>query len=408
MNNFKKLIYLAIVLMSVSAVFAAVTNDDSDVIKTTLLNQDPDPAEPGKYVELRWKVEKIGTGTLEDISFELEPKYPFSIDDSETKIKKLNNWNGYSDEDEYYTLYYKVLVDNNAVLDDYDIDLLIKYKTPTLIEEKRTYNIRVDDNKDPELVSGLIKTEPVKLLPDTTDNKLSVELINLGEDDAELVVGTLSLPEGFEKTYSYSLISSVGTITGGNSKNLVFYIDVNETVKEGDYPAIITLNYRQEGKNTLLTKRIPVYLEVKNRPSFEVKEIIFNPNEIKSGNSVEMKITVINTGSKDAESVSIRAFKESSQPFEFNQKTDFIGTLKPGEEGTAVITFDVDSDAIGKEYLTDFEIRSIYNKEVYLQKENAKIMIVESQENFFEKYSLAILAIVALLAIAIYYIVKRR
>jgi hypothetical protein len=374
-------------------------------LNVVLLNQDPDPAEPGRYVEFRWKVTKEGLGSVNDISFKLDPKYPFSLDASQNAVTELSDWTGYSGSDEYYILYYKVLIDKNAVEGTYDLDLLINMSAATT---QKTYAIRVDDSKNPELVTGLVKTEPTRLVPDSTENKISVELLNLGVDDAELVVATLNLPEGFESTYSYSSVSALGTIAGGSSKNAVFYVDATESVHEGLYPATITLKYREEGETALVTKELPLSLEVKNKPMFKVVNVSYEPSVIRAGDSVKMKIVVVNTGSKDAESISLRAFKESTQPFDFDEKSDFIGTLKPGQEGTAIIALTADKDAPSKDYLMDLEIRSVYNGDVFTQSEVAKIDILAKQTGFFSRYWIAIITVIAAVIIVVYLTVKKK
>jgi hypothetical protein len=44
-------------------------------------------------------------------------------------------------------------------------------------------------------------------------------------------------------------------------------------------------------------------------------------------------------------------------PFDFDVKSDYVGNLKPNEEWTAVLKFDVDKDALPKAYQQGIEIR---------------------------------------------------
>lgn len=406
----KRTIYLVLMLVlasalgvvsSASTVAAAPGTNAVDVM---LLNQDPDPAQPGTYVEFRWKVTKEGSGILDTVKFELKPNYPFSLDASETAVKEIKDL-GPTGENDYYTLYYKVYVDSEAVAENYDLVLAV---TTNSVTTDKKFTVRVDDSRNPELVTGIIKTVPTKLMPDSTDNQVNVELLNLGVDDAELVVATLSIPKGFESTYSYSSIASLGTIAGGSSKMATFYIDVGDAVKEGAYPATLSVKYREEGETAMKTKELPIALEIKNKPMFEVTGVSYDPSVITAGDTVTMKIAVKNVGSKDSESVSLRAFKESSQPFDFDEKSDFIGTLKPGEEGEAVIVFSVDNDAASKEYLMDFEIRSIYNEDVFTQEDVASVNILAKKTGFFSRYWMAILIVLAAVFIVAYLSIKKK
>ncbi|MGV8171106.1 MAG: COG1361 S-layer family protein [Candidatus Woesearchaeota archaeon] len=402
-------IYLVFVLMTFSIFYSAgmvlaASTGSADTLNVMLLNQDPDPAEPGKYVELRWKVTKDTIGVLDKATFELKPEYPLSIDASETIVKEITDI-GSTGNDDYYILYYKVYVDPDAIEGDYDLDLSIGINS---IITHKLFTIRVADGGNPELTTGIIRTEPSKLMPDSTDNKLSVELLNIGEDDAELVTAKLSLPIGFESTYSYSSISSLGTITGGSSKTAIFYIDADGNVSEKAYPALITLTYREEDETILMTKELPIQLEVKNKPMFHITGITYDPAVVYAGDTVTMKVSIMNIGSKDSESVSLRAFKESSQPFDFDEKSDFIGTLEPMQEGTAVIVFSVGKDAASKEYLMDLEIRSIYNGDVFTQQDVANVDILAKKSGFLSRYWIAIVVVITAILLVGYFTVKKK
>lgn len=79
----KKIIYFLMLLVCVSLVAAATITEmpipSSYYIKVTLVNQEPDPVEPGALVDVRFKVENYGTNKAEDITLEIVPEYPFSI-----------------------------------------------------------------------------------------------------------------------------------------------------------------------------------------------------------------------------------------------------------------------------------------------------------------------------------------
>ena len=49
------------------------------VIEATMINYDPDPAEAGRYVTVRFKIENSGAENAKDMVVELLPKYPFSL-----------------------------------------------------------------------------------------------------------------------------------------------------------------------------------------------------------------------------------------------------------------------------------------------------------------------------------------
>jgi hypothetical protein len=143
-----------------------------------------------------------------------------------------------------------------------------------------------------------------------------------------------------------------------------------------------------------------------SRPMFEIESIHASPEKIMPGSNVELKIRVKNIGGEEAESVSIRAFKESSQPFEFDEKSDFIGKLKPGETGEAVLKFSVDKEAVAKEHILDLEIRSIYGEEVLTQDKTATVKIEDSLQNNNLMTGIIIIVVIVAAGVIIYKFVK--
>ena len=334
----KILIYITIMMLTLS-VGLAFTN--AAYTKATLLNQDPDPAEPGEYLELRWKIEKLGNDELENISYTLDLEYPFYFDKSDTATKEIGDWKGYSDGEEFYTLYYKIRVDDDAIEDTYTMELIADYGGKTA-KQVREFDIRVGEQEEPDFILGGIQSEPVKLVSGTDEAKVNVEIVNIGDGTAEDIKALLNLPKGVEPSYSYSNRDVFGKVAGGQSINAEYYIDLNDTLEAGSYNATINLGYTKadDDDNQYHTQQLSFPLEVKSKPQFEI--VSSKPTESVQGESVELEVVVKNTGSKEAESVSIKAFKESSQPFEYEEKSDYIGKLNPGDEGTAVLNFDID------------------------------------------------------------------
>ena len=148
---------------------------------------------------------------------------------------------------------------------------------------------------------------------------------------------------------------------------------------------------------------------MKNQPDFEITGIKFTPSSIKQNDEVQLRLEVRNIGQKDAESVSIRAFKESSQPFEFEEKTDFIGTLKPGETGEALLRFNVDEKADPKSYKLDLEIRYIYEDQVLTKEKNINIVVREHEGGILRGNPLiVILIVVVIIGAGVYLYLKKK
>lgn len=372
------ILFILSVIMPLNVI--AADSYDNAYIGITLLNQDPDPAEPGKYVELRWTVVKSGNDVLKNITFKLEPKYPFSFDGSDEQVKVIDYWKGTSENDEYYTLYYKLKVDEDAIESTNELDLY--YSTRSGSWTKNTYKIRVGKKLIPELDIGLIRSEPSKVMSDTDDNQLNIEIINTGDGTSENVIATLDLPTGFENSFGYSNKVNIGNIAAHSSKYAKVYFNVNKDVKPGTYRTTLNLKYKEDDKDEFQSIQIPIDIEVMSSPRFTIESVSFGKDKIFAGDTVDMTFKIRNDITKEIESVSVRAFKESTQPIEFVEKSDFIGTLGESETGDAIIKFDVKKDAEAKRYILDLEIRSVYNEQVFIQNEKVSFEVSSIKKEF--------------------------
>jgi hypothetical protein len=374
----------------------AATNLDTASLRVNLLNQDPDPAEPGKYVEIRLKAEKFGNNPLTNVNFFLETEYPFSFDGSDTPDKNIGRINYISGEDWYYTLKYKLLVDSKALEGAYTLKLRYQINN-SRIQGVTEFEISVSDAKYPDFVAGNIVSSPTKLVSDTDAAQLNVELSNIGDEDAQNVVAKLNLPENLNATYSYSDRANLGTIPQGSSKTATYYIDLDKLAESKNYIVPLVISYKEadDKDNVYQTKIINLEIPIKEKPNFKILSITTDPDTIVPGSLVKLKVNLKNIG-KDADSVSLKIYKESSQPFTFNEKTDYIGNLDKDSEGNAIISFEVDKDAKAKKYILDLEIRAIDGEQVVVQNESLAIEVWEKENTNTFLYVLgAIILLVA-------------
>ena len=339
---------------------APLTGAQGSRIQANFMNQDPDPADAGKDVDLRWQVTNTIPGTVETLKFHLDASFPFLFEAGDSPDKDLGTSVGTSDNKLYYVLHYKLRIADNALKGTYNVTLnwntgdgWTKKEFPIYIDPKRA-----------DFVVGALVTSPEKIIADTKEAKLSVNIDNIGKGDAQNVKVKLLLPSGFKPTYSYSDEDSPGIILKGAGKTTNFYMDVDENVREGEYKAQLEITYKDENdeNNTYSTKTLDLLIPIKPAPYLIVESITTTPEKLVPGSNVEFRIKVKNTGNELAESVSLRVFKDASQPFEFNEKSDFIGKLEKNDSGDAVLRVTVDKNAAAKKYLLDVELRGIDEK----------------------------------------------
>jgi hypothetical protein len=74
--------HLFVLAILASATMIAPAAAAGGALKVDITRYEPYPAEIGKYVDLWVNVKNMGGGTSEDVTIELVPKYPFTLDSS--------------------------------------------------------------------------------------------------------------------------------------------------------------------------------------------------------------------------------------------------------------------------------------------------------------------------------------
>jgi len=351
-------VLIILLSMAVTVVLGApITGAQGDRVQVNFMSQDPDPADAGNNMDLRWQIYNSLSTTTDNLKFHLDAQYPFLFEAGDSPDKNLGLSIGTSDSHVFYVLHYKLRVADNALKGTYNVTLnwdtgngWTKHEFPIYINPKKA-----------EFVVGAVLTSPEKLIADTTEAKLSVDINNIGKGNAENVKIKLSLPEGFKSSYSYSDEDALGIIPIAGSKTATFYADIDENIKEGNYLAKLDITYKDENDDsaTYRTKTLELNIPIKPAPHLIVESVTTTPINLIAGSASEVHITVKNTGNKKADSVSLRVFQDASQPFVFNEKSDFVGKLEPNDSGDAVLGFTVASTATDKKYLLDVELRGI-------------------------------------------------
>ena len=379
-----------------SYVYAYVS--DSAILQIQELKYDPYPAEAGEYMDLWVKIENIGTEEADNVTCMLLPKYPFSLDPNENATRHIGKLPGA----EEIILQYKLRVDSNAVEGWNEMEIKCqKENSNNWVIHK--FDLYVE-SKIPEFAIGSIVSEPTKLFPDSEENKLSIEIQNIGTGDAELVTSELILPEGITPSESYSNMANLGTIKEGESKTAEYYIDIDKNTIPGNYKAKLIIKYKDFNNNRKEYKNrtLDVNIVVKSLPLFEIENINTTPDKLSQGDKGILRLTIKNVGFEEAKSVSVKIYKQSDQPFDFDEKYDYIGNLKPNQIGDVIFRFDVDGNANLKTYLLKAEIRYLVDDEVKIVEKQIPIK-VEIEKKDSKLFFLGILFITFVILFGVYY-----
>lgn len=332
----------------------------------------------------------------EDVRLEIRDDDPFDVEDDEWDIGTLQ-----SGEEVLRT--FRIEVDEDTAEGKYDLEFRIEDKDDDYEDEME---IEVSSDKA-DLIVGDIASSPATISPDLKDLKLEVTIENIGGGDATFTRARLILPEGFSPSSSFSDIVNLGIIESKGGKTAMFYIDSDKELNSGLSEAKIELEYKTDTEEKVTT--LVFELPVKGKPQFEIERSFTSPSRIIAGSTGSLRITIMNTGEEDGEETSVRVFENADFPFNFDEKTSFVGTLKPGEVGTATFDFDIDSDGKANTYLLRMQTRTLTNNDILVEEFTVPITVVMEEKNIFYGpvgYGIVLIGIIAIIYI-IYLLLRK-
>lgn len=394
----KKIALVVCVFVFFMAVHNASAISQSIGLKDYVLDFDyeEDDVTVGETFLLKVTVTNEAGETRNNVEVSLELDDPFdTVGDDSKNIGSL-------DDGESKTVTFRVEVDDNTNEDEYDLGFEVKDD-----KGKDSDEIAVDvKSNEADIIVADVSSLPTVITPDTEDIMLTVTLENTGDKEAKYVRAKLRLPEGFTPSGSYTDIANLGTIFEGSSDSMIFYIDSGEFVASGSHKAFIDLSYESGGDS--VTDTLSFDLPVKGRPQFLVVSSETDPGVIHVGEDGEILIRIQNVGAVEGKETSIRVFENSDQPFDFNEKTNYVGSLEPGEEGTGAIKFTVDKDATAKTYLVRMQIRTVSDGNVLVEEKSLPVKVEEMQRNNVVYYLVIGVIVFIILLILVLYLTRRK
>ena len=261
---------------------------------------------------------------------------------------------------------------------------------------------------------GDITTDPTDIRPGNEDVEIRAFIENSGEAAAKDIEAKLICDDKFKPSWSGTDRSYIGRLNSGEKGEAIFHIDIADNIESNTYSIPLQIRYKDtKGGEYEVMREINILVEPK--PEFEIVSYHTEPANISAGdNGVKLHVRIRNTGSEKAESVSVRSTGEAEVPFDFDVKSDYVGNLKPDEEWTAVLKFDVDTDALPKAYQQGIEIRCTGDRDlgdynVYLFDKMIPINISSNSSGTFSVPGFEVLfALIALFVVFVLFLRRKR
>ncbi|MBT4540681.1 hypothetical protein HOC35_04155 [Candidatus Woesearchaeota archaeon] len=326
------IVLLSCVVFGTSAASGII---DSSYVEASLIGQNPDPAEPGDIVEIRFNVWNGGYGILENVEFQLVPEWPLSFvsgQSSKIQVGDLKTEDFYGDkvDDKTALLFYRLKVDPSATTGDYQVKL--KYTVENKFNQGQklpVYNIRVESSTSLLDIESF-STIPEKIKPgesgellikltnkggiDLKDLKLKLDLNNvdfspIGSTNEKLVK---SLERDHSTVIKYNLLAS------GNMKAKEYQIPIDIEFEDDDNNA-----YDKNNTVTILMDSTPSYLL-----NLEQSDVFV------SNTKGKVVISLSNTGQSDLKYLNLEVLDTDSYEV-LGKRSEYLGNLESDDFETA-------------------------------------------------------------------------
>ena len=251
---------------------------------------------------------------------------------------------------------FRVKVSNDAPPAKYKLRVKFQYYIDNKpLDVAKVHDFFIDVKKE-GVILGIanIVTVPSVVRPGDNYVELDTYIENSGNKNAKSVEAILNLPEKLKHSYTNNNRLWIGKLAANESKKATFFINIEEDAKPTKYNLDLEFNYMDLDDNKY-TKKVIIPFLVKEKPTIDVVDVKGNG---KAGSAINLEVYLKNTGTEDAEAVDARLITQSSQPFSFDSRSNYIGELKVGETAKAVFKVKIDKEAEFKEHFIKMLIRA--------------------------------------------------
>ncbi|MAG91280.1 hypothetical protein CMO83_01225 [Candidatus Woesearchaeota archaeon] len=304
MTKMKKFWYIAILAMLILS-FSVLAQKRTSIslssdVRISFVSQDPDPAEPGQYVDVRFKIENNGSEQAEDFVFELLPEFPFSLDPGVDAVEKLGALHSRQLGETAVIVKYKVRIDNNAVQGDNELKYRYKFDNNEWIEVDLT-------SIDVQTHDAILAVESVlvnrKAIEPGSSNVVKIVLSNRADSVLKDIKINLDLGDVPFIPLGSTNEKSIYQIEEKENYELSFNLLANPEAESGAYQIPMKIEYSDELGNGY-TKNSTIGLVINARPDLSVT--LDETDIFEAGKSGEVVVKIVNKGVTDIKFMNIK------------------------------------------------------------------------------------------------------
>lgn len=382
----KRLLLILLVLLiplsyAVLEEYGSVYIDDNNNINVYRLKYEPYPAEPGSYVDVWIKLQNSADAFVDNVVFELLPKFPFALDSTEKAKRTIGRLSG----GETALIKYKLRVESSAV--EGNAPLMYKVTSATSRLEA-SLNIWVQ-TIDADIAVTSVTTErivPGKATP------VEIELENTADSPMNNVEVSLNLTAAAQPFIPVNSSSEkkIYLIEPNSKASVIFNLMALPGASADSYKIPIQITFT-DGTGAEYTKNSIIGLIVGDSPDLDItvsKSTIYS-----RWSTGDVSLKIVNKGLSDVKLMNV-VLKESPDYNILSEETVYLGSIdsddyetadyrikaKKVKKGIAILNIELDyMDANNNKYT---EIRNVELKVVSAGKlgiktgGSAKIIII--------------------------------
>lgn len=397
--NKKSMVTMMIAIFIMSIMSGLVTAADKPYVTATLINYEPLPAEPGKYVKVYIKMENTGSKTAENVLFEVIPEYPFSLDPGKSAEKSI----GLLGAQSFQVIEYNLKVDKQATEGTNKLKVRYNIDSEQKIWVEKELDISVQTH-DSVLSINSIKTSPEQIVPGATA-LINVDIENL----ADSFISDLTLKLDFSDDdlpfapYNSASEKSVYQLNSKESKEFQFQIITYPDATAGIYKIPLDITF-SDNVGTEYTREEIVGVIVNSEP--DIKVVVDSTNIVTGTKNGEVVLKIINKGLTDVKFMNLKIQKTDEFELLSASNEEYIGNLDSDDFETVEYNLYLKGGAI-IDIPLELEYRDNNNK-LYTEQLSLKLQIHDADKLNQKKGGFSWIAIVIIAAAIVGVVIYRR
>jgi len=234
------------------------------LLKVTLIEQTPDPVQPGDIVELSIKFENNGTRIITGLQAELGLEYPFSLIPGEASVNSIGSLGPINSFDFRTVVKFRARVADDAPSGTSEFSVRYTSDNPSGVKHDLPVSIRT---KEPVINIPLVVLDPPEIAPGKSST-VSIVLQNNARSLLRDIRLVLDLPANFATIGSAST-KIINRLAAGENATATFVLAVDSDTVPAVHKIPYTLDYQDETENTF-TRNGTIGIPVNAIPVFSL------------------------------------------------------------------------------------------------------------------------------------------